>query len=464
VLKVHNNNLHLPCADIFKGQRVLVIGLGKTGMSCIRFLVERGVDVAVTDSRENPAELPSLQAQYPDVAVFVGGINAEAIRRADVLLISPGVPVKTPAIADAIAERKQVIGDIEVFARCTHKPVVAITGSNGKSTVTTLLGEMARLAKRHVVVAGNIGTPVLDTINDDENNELYVLELSSFQLETTYSLNTVASVILNITEDHMDRYTSLSEYSTAKARITHGDGAVIVNKDEANVCALADALDKQRQRVSYATRLPADTVDFGVITIEGDNWLAMHSKPLIPVSALKIKGNHNVSNVLAALALGSVTDLPMPAMLEAAQQFAGLPHRTQWVAEHDGVVWFNDSKATNVGATIAAVRGLSDYRLILLMGGQGKGQDFSELRQVFKNNVRHVFLFGEDAQRIAETLSGSVSYTTVKDLQQAVIDANRLAVAGDAVLLSPACASFDMFNGYDHRGREFTRMVQEVIA
>jgi len=185
---------------------------------------------------------------------------------------------------------------------------------------------------------------------------------------------------------------------------------------------------------------------------------------LIPVSALKIKGNHNVSNVLAALALGSVTDLPMPAMLEAAQQFAGLPHRTQWVAEHDGVVWFNDSKATNVGATIAAVRGLSDYRLILLMGGQGKGQDFSELRQVFKNNVRHVFLFGEDAQRIAETLSGSVSYTTVKDLQQAVIDANRLAVAGDAVLLSPACASFDMFNGYDHRGREFTRMVQEVIA
>ena len=464
MLQVKNNHSQLPCADIFKGQRVLVVGLGKTGLSCIRFLVDRGVDVAVTDSRENPAELQNLKHQYPDVAVFVGGLNEEAIRSADVLLVSPGVPIKTPAIADVLAKNKKVIGDIEVFAQCTTKPVVAITGSNGKSTVTTLLGEMARVAKRHVVVAGNIGLPVLDTINDDDSNDVYVLELSSFQLETTYSLNAAASVILNITEDHMDRYSSLADYTEGKARVAHGNGAVIINKDEANVSALADALDKNRKRYTYSTQLSATSVDFGVVTQQGETWLAMHAKPLIPVSALKIKGNHNVSNVLATLALGTAIGLPLPAMLEAAQQFSGLPHRTQWVAEHNGVVWFNDSKATNVGATVAAVKGLSDYKLILLMGGQGKGQDFSELRAVFKDNVKHIYLFGEDAKRIADALGTSIAHSFVKNMQQAITAANDMAREGDAVLLSPACASFDMFNGYDHRGREFVRMVQEVIA
>jgi UDP-N-acetylmuramoylalanine--D-glutamate ligase len=357
-----------------------------------------------------------------------------------------------------------VIGDIEVFAQCTQKPVVAITGSNGKSTVTSLLGDMARLAKRRVVVAGNIGLPVLDTINEDGETELYILELSSFQLETTYTLNPVAAVILNITEDHMDRYASFAEYQAAKTRIFHGAQTVIVNRDEQVVSQLLDDWPQVPRSYSYSTTLAATQVDFAVIQHKAQNWLAKAGTPLIPVAALKIKGKHNVSNVLAALALGTAVGLPMPAMLEALQLFSGLPHRTQWVAEQDNVVWFNDSKATNVGATIAAVNGLADYRLILLMGGQGKGQDFSALRQTFVGKVKHVYLFGEDAQRIADALGDAVAHSFVKDLKQAVYEAKAVAVAGDAVLLSPACASFDMFNGYEHRGQVFMQLVQEVLA
>lgn len=464
MLVMEQDRQQLACADIFSGQRVLVVGLGKTGLSCVRFLVERDVDVAVTDSRENPAELVNLKNQYPDVAVFVGGLNEQAIDSADVLIMSPGVSIKTPVIAAAMESNKKVLGDVEVFALCTHKPVIAITGSNGKSTVTSLLGEMARVAKRRVVVAGNIGLPVLDTINDDDATDLYVLELSSFQLETTYSLNPVASAILNITEDHMDRYASFTDYQSAKARIAHGNGALIVNRDEQVVCDLDATLDGSRKRYTYSTLLPATEIDFGVMQHQAETWLAKGEQALIPISALKIKGNHNVSNVLAALALGTVANLPMPAMLEAIQQFPGLPHRTQWVAEKNNIVWFNDSKATNVGATVAAVKGLADYQLILLMGGQGKGQNFSELAQVFNGIVKHIFLFGEDAQRIADGLDGVVTHSFVKDLKQAVHEANQLAVAGDAVLLSPACASFDMFNGYDHRGQVFMKLVHEVLS
>ena len=453
-----------PCTDIFHGRRVLVVGLGKTGLSCVRFFAERGVDVAVTDSRDKPAELEKLKDQYPDVAVFVGGLNEQAINSADVLIVSPGIPIRTPSIAAAIMQNKLVMGDIEVFAQCTRKPVVAITGSNGKSTVTTLLGDMARVAKRRAVVAGNIGLPVLETIDDDEQTDLYILELSSFQLETTSTLKPVAAVILNITEDHMDRYSSFAEYQAAKARIYRGAQAVIVNRDELAVSQLLNDWYEVPQSYSYSTTLAATQVDFAIIQHQSQPWLAKAGTPLIPVSALKIKGNHNVSNVLAALALGTAIDLPLPAMLEAIQQFAGLPHRTQWVAEQNGVVWFNDSKATNVGATLAAVKGLAVYRLILLMGGQGKGQDFTMLRDAFTENVKHVFLFGEDAQHIADALGDVVQHTRVKDLKQAVNEAQAMAVQGDAVLLSPACASFDMFKGYDHRGQVFTQLVHEVLA
>mgnify|MGYP002620954820 CR=1 FL=1 len=452
------------CADIFTGKRVLVIGLGKTGLSCVRFLAQRGVDVAVTDTREKPAELENLRSQYPDVAVFVGGLSQEAIDSADILLVSPGLSINTPQIASASASGKPVIGDIELFAQCTTKPVIAITGSNGKSTVTQLVGEMARISKRQVAVGGNIGVPVLDLVEQDDEFDLYVLELSSFQLETTHTLNPVAAVVLNVSEDHMDRYASYDEYAQAKRRIHQGDGIIIQNLDETYLETLLADVDNDRKRIRFSIDPQNTQRDFGVAMLDGQAWLAKDDNPLIPVDSLAIKGLHNVSNALAALALGAAVGLPMPAMLEALQQFTGLPHRTQWVVEIEGVNWFNDSKATNVGATIAAVKGLSNYRLILIMGGQGKNQDFSALADVFADRVQHVFLLGVDAEQIARVLGHHIAHTHVDSMQQAVKQAHEMVRPGDAVLLSPACASFDMFDGYEHRGRVFCDAVQELIS
>ncbi|MEJ2361822.1 MAG: UDP-N-acetylmuramoyl-L-alanine--D-glutamate ligase, partial [Gammaproteobacteria bacterium] len=343
----------LPCADVFCNQRVLVVGLGETGLSCVRFLHARGVELAVTDSRLDPPGLKMVQDLYPDVGVFVGGFDEQAIASADVLLLSPGVALKTPEIVKAGAQNKQIVGDIEVFSRCVNKPVIAITGSNGKSTVTALMGEKARLARKHVYVGGNIGTPVLELIEHEQEAELFVLELSSFQLETTYSLNAAASVILNISEDHMDRYDSLSDYARAKQRIYHGNGTVVVNQDDTRVMALTSDLEPGRRIIGFSLGKPRGEHDFGLMEKNNQTWLACGSQLLLAVDELRIKGSHNIANALACLALGTATGLPMPAMLEGLRQFSGLPHRTQWIAEHDGVQWFNDSKATNVGAALA---------------------------------------------------------------------------------------------------------------
>jgi UDP-N-acetylmuramoylalanine--D-glutamate ligase len=451
------------CADIFAGQRVLVVGLGDTGLSCVRFLHERGVELAVTDSRISPPGLEKLHDEFPDVGAFLGGFDIQAIQRADVLLLSPGVSLKTPEIAEAVAQGKPIIGDIEVFARCVDTPVVAITGSNGKSTVTALLGEMARLARIQVDIGGNIGTPALQLVDHDDAAELFVLELSSFQLETTFSLNAAASVILNVSEDHMDRYATLDEYAAAKARIYHGSGAVVINQDDPYVQALGGKLDTQRDIYYFTLAQPANDHCFGVMRVHGQDVLARGSQALLAVDEIRIKGQHNVANALACLALGSAVKLPMPAMLEALRNFPGLPHRMQWVAEHDGVQWFNDSKATNVGAALAAISGLSANTLFVILGGQGKDQDFSPLRDVLAGRNSHALLLGEDADRIAAALGDRVPQTRVADMAEAVHTALRLVKAGDVVLLSPACASFDMFNGYAHRGQVFTRLVQESL-
>ncbi|MEJ2391826.1 MAG: UDP-N-acetylmuramoyl-L-alanine--D-glutamate ligase [Gammaproteobacteria bacterium] len=453
----------LPCADVFCNQRVLVVGLGETGLSCVRFLHARGVELAVTDSRLDPPGLKMVQDLYPDVGVFVGGFDEQAIASADVLLLSPGVALKTPEIVKAGAQNKQIVGDIEVFSRCVNKPVIAITGSNGKSTVTALMGEMARLARKHVYVGGNIGTPVLELIEHEQEAELFVLELSSFQLETTYSLNAAASVILNISEDHMDRYDSLSDYARAKQRIYHGNGTVVVNQDDTRVMALTSDLEPGRRIIGFSLGKPRGEHDFGLMEKNNQTWLACGSQLLLAVDELRIKGSHNIANALACLALGTATGLPMPAMLEGLRQFSGLPHRTQWIAEHDGVQWFNDSKATNVGAALAAINGLQARTLFVILGGQGKGQDFTPLNGVLAARNAHVLLLGEDAERIASELDKRITQTMVKDMAEAVTTASQLARAGDVVLLSPACASFDMFRGYAHRGQVFTRIVQETL-
>ena len=462
MLSMQTETRQLTCSDIFSGQRVLVVGLGDTGLSCVRFLYARGVELAVTDSRMAPPGLKILQEEFPDVGVFVGGFDPQAIARADVLLLSPGVPLKTLEIAIA-AETKNVIGDIEVFARCVDKPVVAITGSNGKSTVTALVGEMARVARKQVYVGGNIGTPALQLVEHNHEAQLYVLELSSFQLETTYSLDAAASVILNISEDHMDRYASLAEYAQAKARIYHGHGAIVINQDDAYVEALAREFDAQRDVFRFTLGEPADDRYFGVAHKDGVAMLARGKQVLLPVDEICIKGQHNVANALACLALGTAVGLPMPAMLEALREFPGLPHRTQWVAEQNGVQWFNDSKATNVGAALAAISGLTANTLFVILGGQGKGQDFSPLREVLAARNSHALLLGEDAERIATALGDRIPQTRVKDMAQAVHTAQRLATAGDVVLLSPACASFDMFKGYAHRGQVFMQLVKEAV-
>jgi len=451
------------CADIFNGQHVLVVGLGKTGLSCARFLAERNVSFAIIDSRQKPPGLDEVRNEFPNVDLRLGSFDIEVISRSNILIVSPGIAIKEPALQKAVAEGKELIGDVEVFARCVEKPVIAITGSNGKSTVTTLVGEMAKLAQKKTMVAGNIGLPVLDSIDDDEDTDLYVLELSSFQLETTQSLNAAVSTILNISEDHMDRYESLDDYTNAKISILNGGGIVVVNKDDVYLNEHLPNLS-MRKCMFFTLSKPDDDATFGVISHDGRKWLAKGQQALLPVSELKISGSHNIANALAALALGTAIDLPVPAMLEALQRFTGLAHRTQWVAEHNGVNWFNDSKATNVGAAIAAINGMENQNQIILLGGQGKGQDFTPLSDVVEQNAKAVILYGEDAQMISDALADGTNKILVESLLAAVTKANELSKAGDIVLLSPACASFDMFSGYEQRGDAFMQFVSEVTS
>ena len=450
--------------DTLSHKRVLVVGLGKTGLSCARYLNEQGIKVAVTDSRDHPPALDELQEAYPDTAIFVGGFNSEAFNRATCLIVSPGISLHEPLIVEARARGVEIVGDIELFARNANAPVIAITGSNGKSTVTSLLGEMAKVAGMDVRVGGNIGVPALDLLHEPRP-DLYVLELSSFQLETTESLNACAAAILNISEDHMDRYHDLSDYTAAKAKVYYGTGTLVVNLDDERVMATVKLIRQGRALIGFTANKPEER-QFGICNIadqHNEDYLCYEDELLLPVSELKIKGKHNIVNALAALALGKEANIPLDAMLVALKEFPGLPHRSQWIAEKKGVAWYNDSKATNVGAAIAAINGIQANKIILIAGGQAKGQDFSPLKEVVKNKVKHLILLGEDAKFLNAELSGYTEVSFVNDLSQAVKKANEVAIAGDAVLLSPACASFDMYSGYEQRGDLFVIAVKEVL-
>jgi UDP-N-acetylmuramoylalanine--D-glutamate ligase len=444
----------------FLSGRILIVGLGSTGLSCARFLSAKGAkDIAVTDSRSNPPGLEQLKNELPDIAVFVGGFEAEAFHQADSLIVSPGVSVNEPLINEARSRGCDVLGDIEIFARLVSAPVIAITGSNGKSTVTSLVYNMAREAGLNVAIGGNIGIPVLELVDDDV--ELYVLELSSFQLETTSSLNATAAVILNISEDHMDRYRDLSAYTAAKFRIYHGEGNLVINRDDEKVIGTETQITKDRRITGFTLHQPLNK-DFGLCLQGGTTWLCQGGDALLAESALKIKGKHNTANVLAALALGYVMNFPMNTMLSAIKKFPGLEHRCQWIGNFNGVDWFNDSKATNVGAAVAAIEGLDAEKIVLIAGGQGKGQDFSLLRAAVEVSCRYVILFGEDAGLLKSALGDIVETIKVSSLEEAVTKAASLALTGDAVLLSPACASFDMFSGYAERGHCFVDAVKRL--
>ncbi|WP_327438797.1 UDP-N-acetylmuramoyl-L-alanine--D-glutamate ligase [Pseudomonas donghuensis] len=434
----------------------IVVGLGKSGMSLVRFLANRGIAFAVADTRENPPELDTLRRDFPQVEVRCGELDVEFLCRADELYVSPGLALATPALQQAAARGVKLSGDIELFARNAKAPIIAISGSNAKSTVTTLVGEMAAAAGKRVAVGGNLGTPALDLLSDDV--ELYVMELSSFQLETTDQLNAEVATVLNVSEDHMDRYSGLPAYHLAKHRIFRGARQVVVNRQD----ALSRPLLAEGQPVwTFGLNTP-DFKAFGLREENGEKYLAFEFHNLMPVRELKIRGAHNQSNALAALALGHAVGLPMDAMLSSLRSFAGLAHRCQWIRERNGVNWYDDSKATNVGAALAAIEGLGadiDGKLVLVAGGDGKGADFNALTAPVAANCRAVVLLGRDAERLAEALGDGVPLIRVKTLDEAVQQCAELARPGDAVLLSPACASLDMFKNFEERGRLFAQAV-----
>ncbi len=444
---------------IDNARRTLVVGLGKTGLSVARYLSRHKVPVAVVDSREQPPGLEDLRNELPvDVALFLGGFEESAFERAERIVVSPGVSLQEPPIAAAIARGVPVIGDIELFAQVARAPVVAITGSNGKSTVTTLLSAMAQRAGRMVRTGGNIGVPALDLITDTEP-DLYVLELSSFQLETTHSLSPAAAVVLNISADHMDRYSDLEAYSNAKRTIYRNAAVQVVNADDPLVSALAD---KDRRQLHFTLGEPA-AGEFGVRDYQGTRWLARGNERIMPVSAIRMAGRHNVVNVLAALALGDAIGLEEEAMIEAINEFRGLPHRMQLVAKHEGVRWYNDSKGTNVGATLAAIDS-AEGSVVLIAGGDAKGADLEPLAVALQAKGRAVVLIGKDAVRLQAVLQDIVPVAQAADMTQAVALAAGMAQAGDSVLLSPACASTDMFRNFEERGDVFIKAVRGQIA
>jgi UDP-N-acetylmuramoylalanine--D-glutamate ligase len=435
----------------------VVVGMGRTGLSAARHLQRCGYRISVTDSREAPPELAGVRALGGSVVTRTGGFDARLLEKADIVVTSPGVPLDDPFFVQARARGLDIVGDIELFARAVDAPVVGITGTNGKSTVTTLLGRMAERSGVRVRVGGNLGQPALDLL-DRGPTDLYVLELSSFQLDTTHSLKLKAAVVLNVTADHMDRYATLKSYADSKARVYANSETAVVNADDVSVMRMPRA----GQRV-ISFSLTDSKADYSLLTPPSnpDTWLARRGAALLPLSALKISGRHNAANALATLALGDALRLPMAPMIEELREFSGLPHRTQWIADLGGVRYINDSKGTNVGATLAAVGGLAGP-LVVIAGGDGKGQDFSPLAAAFRGKVRTAVLLGRDAAVIETALAGICHTARVTSMEEAVRAAARFARPGDTVLLSPACSSLDMFRDYAQRGAAFAAAVGEL--
>jgi UDP-N-acetylmuramoylalanine--D-glutamate ligase len=435
----------------------VIVGMGRTGLSVARHLQRCGYRISVTDSREAPPELAGVKALGASIVTRTGGFDARLLEQADIVVTSPGVPLDDPFFVQARARGLDIVGDIELFARSADAPIVGITGTNGKSTVTTLLGRMAERAGVRVRVGGNLGQPALDLL-DRGPTDLYVLELSSFQLDTTHSLKLKAAVVLNLSADHMDRYATLRHYADSKARIFAHCETAVVNADEPEV----SRMPRTGQRVISFSLL--DTrADYSLLTPpqQQEAWLARRGAALLPLTALKISGRHNAANALATLALGDALRLPLAPMLDELRDFTGLPHRAQWVADFNGVRYINDSKGTNVGATLAAVNGLAGP-LVVIAGGDGKGQDFTPLAAAFRGKVRTTVLLGRDAGLIETALAGICHTARVATMQEAVRSAARFAQPGDTVLLSPACSSLDMFRDYAQRGNVFAAAVQEL--
>jgi UDP-N-acetylmuramoylalanine--D-glutamate ligase len=438
----------------------VVVGLGKTGASCVRYLAKRGDRVSATDTRRAPPGLAELGGLANSIDLRLGGFDLSLLDGASQVLMSPGVSLEEPIAKEARARGIELLGDVELFARAVRAPVIGITGTNGKSTVTTLVARMAAAAGRRVLAGGNLGEPALDLL-EQPAADLYVLELSSFQLESTSSLVLEAAVVLNVTADHLDRYPSLAAYAQAKQRIFANAATVVLNADDPWVAAMQDRRFRNPAARTVTFSIARADTDFSLARSGTQIYLARRGERLLDTARMKISGLHNAANALAALALGEAVDLPRASMLEALESFPGLSHRSSWVADIDGVRYIDDSKGTNVGATSAAVAGLP-APLLIIAGGEGKGQDFAPLAAVFRGKVRIALLIGKDAPAIAAALEGTCPVEIVASMQEAVTAAHRAAVPGDTVLLSPACASFDMFRDYGHRGDVFAAAVHQL--
>jgi UDP-N-acetylmuramoylalanine--D-glutamate ligase len=446
-----------------KAKRVLVLGLGETGLSVLRWLAKKGAVMTAADSRETPPNIEDLRSSMPQVAIYTGKFRLEVLLDAELIVISPGVALSEPAVQAAIKHGIPVIGDVELFAQYRPKnaKVIGITGSNGKTTVTTLVGEICKAAGLNAIVAGNIGLPVLDALSMDVP-DIYVLELSSFQLETTINLKLDAATVLNVCEDHMDRYADIQDYAAAKARMLTHAKLAILNRDD-----LATLAMRTKDTVTFGLNAAPNVEDFGLIVDDGVQYMASGQRKLCKASELKIAGQHNVANALAAAALCMAVGVEKEAIINALRAFKGLPHRVEWVASIDDVDYYDDSKGTNVGATCAAIAGMTKdnlpQKVVLIAGGDGKEQDFSPLAAAVQANSRAVVLIGRDAPLIeAVLLPTNVPLYHAEDLPEAVNVAKKIAQKGDAVLLSPACASFDMFKNYVHRAEVFVTAVKKL--
>lgn len=441
----------------------LIIGLGITGLSVAHYLHRQGINFAVADTRLNPPGLQELRRLWPQVSIWLGPLDAELTCTASCLVVSPGVSLAEPALALAKQQGVEIIGDIELFARHLHsleRPLLAITGSNAKSTVTSLLGQMVTAAGLKVGVGGNIGRPALDLLTE-EIKDIYVLELSSFQLETTQSLNALGASLLNISEDHLDRYPSFTEYIFAKQRIFHHCSVTVYNRDDPQTLPIHGL---NAQQLSFGLGQPQAENELGLAELATGTWLVHGNQPLMPAQEVNLAGQHGLLNVMAAYALGLAAGLPNQAMRKAVIAFQGLEHRCQLVAQRRGVKFYNDSKATNIGALLAALGGLATPATPtwLILGGEAKGQDFTPLQTALTKNIAGVALIGRDASLIAEYLPQQLTHQFCSDLQQAVHWLAQQAGPGELVLLSPACASLDMFSSFAERGEVFIQCVRNL--
>ena len=442
----------------------LVAGLGKTGHSIARYLQRRGRAFVAFDTRHTPPGLADFRTEFPGVDVFFGALPDALLEQITEIISSPGVALDEPIMQEACRLGIPIIGDIECLAREVNAPVIAITGTNGKSTVTTLVGEMAKAAGISVAVAGNIGLPVLDLLDDGVKYDLWVLELSSFQLDLTYSLAPIAATILNVTPDHLDRHHKLEAYIHAKQRVYHQAKTLLYNRDDSQTIPFVEKDHADTFLISYGLSEPA-AGHWGLMTAADRLYLACGQERLMAVDELRIKGKHNWQNALAACALAKAAGISQQHMIDVLQSFVGLSHRSQWIRTINGVDFINDSKGTNVGATMSAISGIGGSmqgKIVLIAGGQGKGADFTELRASMADYVRSVVLIGEDADKLEQVLQDVVKTTRAPSLDEAVSLAKSQAKPGDVVLLSPACASLDMFRDFNHRGDIFTSLVDAL--